>query len=136
MTVFVDTSGFYAVLDRDEARHPLAREIWASLLSGAALLVTTNYIVLETLALLQRRLGMVAARAFVEEVLPAIHIEWVSIEDQEASLAALLIANRRHLSLVDCTSFQVLRRLGLRSVLAFDHHFEEQGFEPVVPPSV
>jgi predicted nucleic acid-binding protein len=49
-----------------------------------------------------------------------------------AGVNALLIADRPDLSLVDCTSFETMRRLGLTRAFAFDPHFTEQGFE-VVP---
>ena len=133
MSVLADTSGIYAVLDRTDRQHEVATRIWALLLSGSERVLITNYILIETMALVQRRLGMEAVRALVDEMLPALEVEWVSREDQHAALAAVLAANRRNLSLVDCTSFQVLRRLGQRTVFAFDPHFEEHGFEPVVP---
>jgi predicted nucleic acid-binding protein len=43
--------------------------------------------------------------------------------------SALLAANRRLLSLVDCTSFQTMRLRGISRVFTFDHHFKEYGFE-------
>jgi predicted nucleic acid-binding protein len=46
------------------------------------------------------------------------------------SVAAALAANRRRLSLVDCVSFTVCRRLNIDRVSAFDPHFDEQGFLP------
>ncbi len=64
MTVFVDTSAFYAVLDRDDANHSAARETWERLLRGAAVLLTSNYVLLETSTLVQHRLGVAALRAF------------------------------------------------------------------------
>jgi predicted nucleic acid-binding protein len=82
----------------------------------------------ETLALVQSRLGMEATRLLANDVIPALEIEWVSADDQRAALEAVLAANRRSLSFVDCASFQVMRRLGLRSAFAFDPHFSEQGF--------
>ena len=44
----------------------------------------------------------------------------------------MLTAARRRLSLVDCVSFDVMRRLGLNRVFCFDQHFEEQGFDIVL----
>jgi predicted nucleic acid-binding protein len=32
------------------------------------------------------------------------------------------------MSIVDCTSFEVMRRLDIREGLAFDQHFAAQGF--------
>lgn len=57
---------------------------------------------------------------------------WITEEDHRGGVQALLAAGRRELSLVDCTSFLVMRRLGLRAAFAFDADFEDQGFEP--PP--
>lgn len=131
MNLLVDTSALYAVLDRDDANHPTAREIWMRLLSGSDRLKTTNYIVVETSALVQHRLGMPAMRTFLDEVIPAIEVEWITPSDHQAAVAALLAADRRRLSLVDCSSFTVMRRLGLHHAFAFDRHFAEQGFEMI-----
>jgi predicted nucleic acid-binding protein len=92
-------------------------------------LVCSNYILVETFALVQRRLGIEAVRAFQENVYPILNVEWVDETDHRAGVAAVLAASRRKLSLVDCVSFEVMRRLGIHRVFCFDPHFEEQGFE-------
>ena len=129
MTCFVDTSAFYAVLDADDRYHSAARQQWTTLLSQDTLLMTTNYVLVESLALIQHRLGLPAARTFQEDVYPLLRVEWLEQGEHEAGMAAVLSAQRRQLSLVDCISFDVMRRYGLRAVFAFDSHFEEQGFE-------
>ena len=129
MTAFVDTSAIYAVLDRDDEFHAAAHEVWTRLLSGDDELVTSNYIVLESFALIQSRLGMDAVRAFHDEVLPAVRLEWVSPDDHDSGAQAVLAANIRSLSLVDCTSFALMRRLRIRSAFAFDTDFAAQGFQ-------
>jgi len=131
VTYFVDTSAFYAVLDHDDANHPSARPEWESLLKGGAVLLTTNYVLLETLALLQHRLGIDAVRTFHEVIYPLLRVEWVDVSLHDASVDGTLSASRRDLSLVDCTSFSVMRRLGVRHAFAFDRHFVEQGFSCV-----
>jgi predicted nucleic acid-binding protein len=55
-------------------------------------------------------------------------VHWVTKEEHERAAAALLVADRRRLSLVDCVSFEVMRRLDVRECLAFDQYFVEQGF--------
>jgi predicted nucleic acid-binding protein len=54
---------------------------------------------------------------------------WITAADHQGALDALIVADRRSLSLVDCTSFAVMRRFGLRRVFTFDQDFSQQGFE-------
>lgn len=131
MSVFVDTSALLAVLDADEERHGAASTHWQGLLEADEPLLTTSYIVVETFAVVQRRLGLDAVRSLASDLLPLVEIEWVGAEAHAAAVAALLVANRRGLSLVDCVSFETMRRRGLTRAFAFDEHFDEQGFEGV-----
>ncbi len=128
MNVFVDTSAFYAVLDRDDSNHTAAAKLWAELLRERAALFTTNYVLVETAALLQHRIGVAAVRAFHEDVAPVLQVDWISEEAHRAGMESLLTAGRKMLSLVDCMSFQSMRQMGLRQAFCFDKHFREQGF--------
>lgn len=129
MTTFVDTSAVYAVIDRDDAFHTRAHELWAELLERGDRLLTSNYVLLECFALVQHRLGMAALRTLHDDILPVFDLYWVGEEDHLSASQAVLAADRRNLSLVDCTSFRIMRRVGVRSAFAFDSHFKEQGFE-------
>lgn len=129
MTVFVDTSAFYAILDADDGQHELAKQAWVALLTEATDLVCSNYVVVETVALVQNRLGIEAVRAFQEDVLPVVRIKWVDEQAHQSGVTALMTAGRRHLSLVDCVSFDLMRRFGIRQSFSFDPHFAEQGFD-------
>jgi len=131
VTVFVDTSAFYAVLDRDDSNHERASRTWTRLLRESSTLRTTNYVLLETCALLQHRLGLPALRSFHEDVVPLLEVDWILGSRHQAGIEAALAAARKKLSLVDCVSFQVMRAHGLRDVFCFDAHFREQGFEIV-----
>ncbi len=133
MTAFVDTSAFIAVLDADDRMHTQARAEWERLLGGGATLRTTNYVLVETSALLQSRFGMNALRRFAADVLPVLDLFWVGEGVHLSAQHALLVASRRNLSLVDCTSFEVMRRQGIDSAFCFDPHFAQQGFR-VLPP--
>lgn len=131
MSVFVDTSAIFAVLDADDQNHERARQAWVALASQETWLVCTNYVLIETFALVQRRLGMDAVKVLEEDMLPMVSVEWVDEGTHQAGVAALLIAARRQLSLVDCVSFTTMRRLGINEVFTFDRHFAEQGFERI-----
>jgi predicted nucleic acid-binding protein len=128
LTVFVDTSALFALLDAEDAGHAVAFPAWSSGIDDCAGFVTTNYVLVETISLVQRRLGIDAVRILIDEMLPMIDTLWVTDTDHTAALNALLAAGRRQLSLVDCVSFSVMRRLGIREYLGADPHFEEQGF--------
>ena len=128
MIIFVDTSALYALLDRDDANHSKAKMAWSNTLHPENVIVTTNYILVESFALIQHLLGVEAVRGFQEDVLPVIGVEWIIESVHRAGVSALLAASRRKLSLVDCVSFEIMRTLGIKRVFAFDPHFTEQGF--------
>jgi predicted nucleic acid-binding protein len=128
MSIFVDTSAVLAVLDADDEFHPPARRIWTDLLQRTEDLFCTSYVLVECFALIQNRLGIAAVRALVEDILPVIRVHWVAAEEHRSGVSALLTAGRRELSLVDCVSFESMRRLGVRDAFAFDQDFVEQGF--------
>ena len=132
MTVFVDTSSLFALLDADDSDHADVLAAFEDLCDSDAVLLTTNYVVVETLAVCQRRLGTEAARHLMANLLPLMDVRWVTPEAHWEAVSVLLTASRRELSLVDCVSFEVMRRLGIRQAFALDGHFREQGFE-VVP---
>src|SRR5512143_3848554 len=129
MRIFVDTTAFYALLDRDDGNHQKAKKAWVEFLEGTPALMTTNYVLLETLALLQSRLGLEAVRRFQENVVPILKVEFVTPELHRAGTAALLSTSKRKLSLVDCVSFAMMRDLGIRIAFTFDAHFKDQGFD-------
>lgn len=129
MTCFVDTSGIFALLDADDKHHGAARAAWGRLVSECKPLITTNYVIIEVTALLQSRFGIKAVQAFHENIIPLLQIEWIDRESHNISLKALLYHSKSRFSLVDCTSFEEMRRLGIRKAFTSDRHFKEQGFE-------
>lgn len=132
MNCFVDTSAFLAVLGKDDENHARAKTAWGDLLKQRAPLFTSSYVLTETFAILQHRIGLDAVRVFQSDVYPVLTIEWVADVLHGKGIGGVLAARRRDLSLVDCVSFEVMRQRGIRKVFAFDKHFEEQGFD-VVP---
>jgi len=131
MKIFVDTSAFLAILNIDDNNHSEARKLWNDLLYSEKILISSNYVLVESYSLIQRRLGVEAARTFHDDILPLVNIEWIDADTHRAGVSAFLSASRRRLSLVDCVSFEVMRASGLKTVFAFDPHFSEQGFKGV-----
>ena len=129
---FVDTSGIYAVLDRDDQFHQRAADCWRGLIGDGSPLVAHNYVLVETIALAQRRLGSLAVRALNDDVFPSVRLIWVDEALHTVGMTACLATARRDISLVDWVSFELMRTHGVQQVFAFDEHFREQGFA-VIP---
>ncbi len=133
MTTFVDTSGILAIMDASDELHAAAALAWNQLLSGDDPdLLTTSYVLLETCALIQARLGLEALQAFHTNVRPVLTIIWVDAAMHNAGIESVLAARRRHLSLVDCISFQVMHEHMIQDTLTVDLHFREQGFNILI----
>ncbi len=130
--VFVDTSALYAVLDRSDERNVEASAIWLRLLDalelGTLQLVTHGSILVEVTALVQRRLGMDAVRVLLDDVVALMDVVWIDSDLHERATTALLAAGARQISLVDWTSFETMRRLGVEEAFAFDDDFAQRGF--------
>lgn len=131
MTVFVDTSAFFALLDSESEMNPAALSALRTLADRDDVLVTHSYVVVESIALVQRRLGKAAVRAFLQNVAPEIETIWVDETLHSAGVAALL-SSPSAISLVDHVSFAVMRERGIRTAFAFDVDFAKAGFT-VVP---
>lgn len=137
--VFVDTSALYAVLDADDARHGEAAATWSALLDhladGATRCVTHSGVIVESSALVQRRLGMRALRALHDRLLRIVDVTWVDADLHGRALSALLAAGSREVSLVDWTSFELMRERAIDAAFAFDDDFDAQGFVRWSPPA-
>lgn len=129
MSAYLDTSAVLAVLDSDDAIHSRASSARLSLMSGTEEVLTSNYVVVETSALLQRRFGLPALRRFVDEMLPAVSIVFVDPCLHQRALSAVLAAGgMRAPSLVDCTGFEIIRERAVDRVFAFDARFQNRGY--------
>lgn len=125
--IFIDTSAFYALADRADPRHGVARRrLEAAVASGEGLL-THNYVLVETTALLHRRLGLKAALEFARSA-RAFEMEWIDQDLHEAAVESLARSAKRGVSLVDHVSFLVMRARRVQSALAFDEDFVREGF--------
>ena len=128
MSVFIDTSGFRAVMNKDEERHTKAATTWLDILAAAEDLLTTNYVLMETCTLVQSRLGMKALRVFQEDIVPVLRIVWIDTAVHLAAMGIMLSAIREKLRLVACASFETTRLEGTTTAFTLDRYFKAQGF--------
>lgn len=131
--IFVDTGWFKGIVDKTDDHHIRAKDVFRSFKKDRSVLLTTNFVVAETFTLVRKSCGLYWARKLNElmtSLKPSLAIERVMVED-ERRVWDWFWYNWRDLSYTDCTSFAVMKRLGLRKVVAFDEHFEMAGFEMV-----
>jgi predicted nucleic acid-binding protein len=134
VSVFVDTSALYALLVRNEEGHSAVRRALDKVLESARTLHTTSYVLVETVALLQHRIGLDSVRDLDEHISPLLSIEWVSAALHEKGMRRLAREDRRGLSFVDCVSLEFMQAHGLRDALALDRHFAAAGFRLLPAP--
>jgi predicted nucleic acid-binding protein len=127
--IFADTSALLALLDGDDINHDAAYQEWKRFSETRAKLLTSDYVRLESCSLILRRLGAAALCDFKDAFLPLIKIVPVDENGFEIAFEKWRLVQRRHLSLVDITSFDCMRREGILRAYSFDKHFEEQGFQ-------
>ena len=96
-----------------------------------ARLVTSSFVFLETVTLLQARVGVAAVRIFYRDVLPVLDLVWVGEDLLHRAMAALLASSHRKVSLTGWSSFVLMRERGIVHAFAFDEDFARQGFELV-----
>ena len=126
--VFVDTSALYALLDADDRFHQAAAAAFSHLSPDKTLMLTSSYVVLETLALLQTRLGSGAVTKWKTEFQGILEIVWMEKQLHEEALTALVAANKPAISLTDWASFLIMHKRGIENAFSFDRHFAQQGF--------
>ncbi len=124
-TFFADTSGFVAALDAEDANHVRASARIRD--NETDQYITTNYVVLEAVSLVHRRLGRAAVHLLIEQLLPLADLHIVDGPTHQAGIARFLRSTAR-VSLVDAISFEVMDQLGIRTAFAFDRDFAREGY--------
>lgn len=127
MSLFVDTSAWYAAADGGDRSHDRARDV----LTSGDPLVTTDHVLLETWLLLRHRLHRQAAERFWLGIRQgAALIEPVGRADLEVAWTIGEAFPDQDFSLIDRTSFAVMQRLGVLRAASFDDHFAVFRFGP------
>jgi predicted nucleic acid-binding protein len=133
MTIFVDTSFWVANQNRRDARHAESGVLLEKV--GDEPLVTSNQVRGETWTVLRRRAGHSVALDYLDLVEQTARLTLFAVPPSMAEAALLWL--RRHdermYSLVDATSFAVMRHLRIDRALAFDDDFTAAGFQELRP---
>jgi hypothetical protein len=128
--VFVDTGGWMACADRADPAHVGCTAARDATLEAGKILITTDFVVDETLTLLRFRLGLAAADAWWQQIDGSARLRWERVENDRFERARHLFFQYRDkdLSFTDCTSFAIMRELKVTTVITTDSHFRQVGF--------
>jgi len=128
--LFIDTSGFYALLVRGDDRHEQALDLMRHASERRDRFVTTDYVLDETATLFMARAYVKLLPRFFESVFQsmACRVIWMDAERFDQTRGTFLKNARRRWSFTDCMSFSVMREFRLREALTKDAHFRAAGF--------
>jgi uncharacterized protein len=130
--IFVDTGAWFASIVPSDANHVAAIQ-WLN--QNSELLLTTDYVVDETLTLLRSRGEMQRSidlgTAFFSGALATLH--YLTPDDVQQTWSVFRQYSDKNWSFTDCSSKVVTERLQISVAFAFDHHFRQFGSIRVVP---
>lgn len=128
--IFIDTSGFFALLASDDDRHAVAAKLVGVARKRKRGFVTTDYVLDETATLLKaRRKTHLMAKLFERlDQTQACRVEWTNSERFQSARRFFLKHADQAWSFTDCLSFVVMSDLRLRDALTKDEHFRQAGY--------
>lgn len=129
-SIFLDTNGWLALLNRSESMHAQAIAMWGDIVRGKRPIVLTDWIVGETGNGLARAKDKTRLEIALARILQVARNELIYIDDNLLHKAIDLFNQHADKSwgLVDCASFVVMNERGITESFTSDRHFEQAGF--------
>lgn len=134
LKVFIDTWAWCALVNKKDAAHESAKRLNKELLEQNYLFITTNFVLDETYTLIRSRIGYKAAIDFGNKIRSSRKfgvLKIITIDEETEEEAWKLFVKYKdieRLSFTDCTSFAVMKQLGLQEAFTGDRHFQRAGF--------
>lgn len=127
MSAFVDTSAWFALAN---ARDPDHVRVRTALEAYRGAFITSDYVFDELVTLVRARVGHAAAVQVGTHVQdPAVaRMETVTAQDRQGAWDRFCARADKAYSFTDCTSFQVMDRLLIKTAFATDGDFAKEGF--------
>jgi len=135
-SVFVDTGIFHAFVDRSDQDHQTAVELFQEAETRGQPIITSNFVVAETHALLLSKLGRQLAARWLEAIVDYARIQRISRADETRAREIIFQFDDKDFSYTDATCFAVMERLGIQTVFSLDAHFLQYGRFIVLPGSL
>lgn len=129
--IFVDTSAWLALADSYDRDHAAAIQFQRRIVRGEfGKQVTTNYVLTETMTIVRRRLGLESALRFSTTVRGGkeVGLFWIEPVHHNDAIRLMAAHSDKNWSVTDCSSFVIMRSLGIADAFTFDHDFAQAGF--------
>ena len=131
----LDAGPLIALADRGDPRHRVCRAYFADV---NVRLVTHVGVLAEVVTFVRYRFGHSPAKRIGQAVRSGRSVELLPVDlaDEREGWRWFLKYRDQAFSLVDCWSFAIMERLGIRHAVTFDHHFVVAGFTPLLPATI
>lgn len=131
MRLFVDTSAWLAINDKDDQYHKKAVAKIAEIKNHKIELLTSEYVFDESITIIRHRITHKAAVIFGDSLLDSRIVTILDIcsEDRSGAWELFKKYSDKDLSFTDCTSFLIMKKLRIQKAFSFDEHFKQVGFE-------
>lgn len=128
--IFIDTSAYYALYKIDDKHHQIALKIARNILSSTSKHITTNIIITECLTLISMRVSKEKSLQLGKMILESTtQIVFIDQYYHQKAFGIFQTIKDKNISFADCTSFAVMRYLGIKKAFSFDNDFKKYGFE-------
>ena len=127
--IFIDTSAFLAIENREDSYHDSALEFRDTCIKSRRMFVTSDYVLDESYTIIRLRAGHKIAVDFGEAIRSSrfMRIEHVTQEILEKAWKIFRTYGDHEFSFTDCTSFALMEQLNINTAFAFDSHFRQYG---------
>ena len=103
------------MVSSEDPNYDLAAETWKKLILQNEELLTNNYVLTESIALIQHRIGIEAISVLHNNIIPFMKVEWLDESMHNIVMGHVIAGNRRHVSMVDHSCFETMRRHNVRT---------------------
>ena len=108
MSVFIDTSALIAFMDEDDEFYKNSFKIFSQLLAEKSIIISSNYVLLETMAILKNRIGIEAIKVLKNDILPVMKTYWIDEEIHNFCVNIQIVSGMKKISLVDYTKLRYM----------------------------
>ncbi len=135
MRIFVDTAAFIALVDTSDSNHKAEKKCYLEIIQPGNRLVSSNFVICETLNYLRTRISYKVAIEFRESTYKSSILEIIPItlDIEEAAYKIFKKYKDKKFSFTDCTSFAFMDKKKIKKVFSFDHHFTQFGSFQMIP---